>query len=762
MASPFRPGSVLARASDAWNLLRGRDVRSPAPAPFITAFGGASGIQHQFKPMESLEYYGDNPWLYGAVNVIAQEFARVKLYLYSEKKNGEIEKTYDHQALATINRPMPIEKGRSILTHMQLKYLLAQHYLLNGEAFWLLDGRIKDFGGAPTMIHPLMPAFVMERLDSEFNIEAYWYRAAGKQIELDPMDVIHFKLPDPKMWYRGHSPVKSARFALDSHKEADILNTRHFQNSAVPSGVLSTDAKISPEEQKRVADQFNQKYSGSANAGKTVALPSGLKYQRISETNAEMQYHELKMNARDEILANYRVGIEMLGKTEGQTRANADAANYVFQRFTVLPMVEFIVDVLNNDYLPAFPGTEELKFGFEEFVPEDMENKRANATSLFGMGGLTPNEARKEFQKEPIEGMEQADVPYTPFNLVPLTQQQMEIPDIDPSTGLPFSGHLESPEPEQKPKDKEGEEIKPKDGGGDGAKTDEESESKKKVSKAVRAVIDDGSDGSESDLEDDELPPAGKIFDKKKETDIFAAATLPFLIQGFSRGIDIANKETPGADIAPEDIFTKNVRESIATKSLKMSALAMDTMQDDLRKVIDKAIADKVGVQELANRINNLYGSSMGYRSLRIARTELTGSINDGAVQTFREKGFEAKEWSTVLDGHERGNEPHDEFDHHSADGEVVPIDEPFMATGEALMFPGDFGGSPGNIINCRCRAVYADLKDANRSIKKRARVSQAQYLTFHSQIEGRFISTLKYLFTKQRDRILSHFPPLA
>jgi hypothetical protein len=36
-----------------------------------------------------------------------------------------------------------------------------------------------------------------------------------------------------------------------------------------------------------------------------------------------------------------------------------------------------------------------------------------------------------------------------------------------------------------------------------------------------------------------------------------------------------------------------------------------------------------------------------------------------------------------------------------------VPIDEPFIVSGEELMYPGDPSGSAGNVINCRCAIGY-------------------------------------------------------
>jgi hypothetical protein len=63
------------------------------------------------------------------------------------------------------------------------------------------------------------------------------------------------------------------------------------------------------------------------------------------------------------------------------------------------------------------------------------------------------------------------------------------------------------------------------------------------------------------------------------------------------------------------------------------------------------------------------------------------------------------KTWIAVLDDVTRP-------EHADADGQEVPADEPFEVGGEALDYPGDDGGSPENVCNCRCSTIYSDGRD--------------------------------------------------
>ena len=65
-------------------------------------------------------------------------------------------------------------------------------------------------------------------------------------------------------------------------------------------------------------------------------------------------------------------------------------------------------------------------------------------------------------------------------------------------------------------------------------------------------------------------------------------------------------------------------------------------------------------------------------------------------------QGAVRKRWQTILDGRERQS-------HRDANGQTVPLDQPFVVQGENLMYPRDssMGASLNNIIGCRCSTRY-------------------------------------------------------
>ena len=67
------------------------------------------------------------------------------------------------------------------------------------------------------------------------------------------------------------------------------------------------------------------------------------------------------------------------------------------------------------------------------------------------------------------------------------------------------------------------------------------------------------------------------------------------------------------------------------------------------------------------------------------------------------------KVWRSQGDSRVRGADGPSKFDHLAADGQSVDHDGAFDVGGELLLWPGDIsmGASVGNIINCRCSAIY-------------------------------------------------------
>lgn len=142
-------------------------------------------------------------------------------------------------------------------------------------------------------------------------------------------------------------------------------------------------------------------------------------------------------------------------------------------------------------------------------------------------------------------------------------------------------------------------------------------------------------------------------------------------------------------------------------------------MSRDISRTLRQSLLRGETPFQAARKIDGIIGitKKKGYmnRSDVIARTE----INRGFSIARQEKDEQTaevvpglkKRWITAQDERVRpsGTYPHqskERWNHRNANNQVREVNEPFIVSGEDLMFPRDPNGSAGNVINCRCQSV--------------------------------------------------------
>jgi len=97
------------------------------------------------------------------------------------------------------------------------------------------------------------------------------------------------------------------------------------------------------------------------------------------------------------------------------------------------------------------------------------------------------------------------------------------------------------------------------------------------------------------------------------------------------------------------------------------------------------------------DRIQSVATNCSEYRSRMIAQTEMIGAINRGSTEGYKQSGVVwGTQWIGALD--ERIREDHEWL---TVEGISVPLGERFPRA--EVEFPGEAGGPPEQIIQCRC-----------------------------------------------------------
>lgn len=179
--------------------------------------------------------------------------------------------------------------------------------------------------------------------------------------------------------------------------------------------------------------------------------------------------------------------------------------------------------------------------------------------------------------------------------------------------------------------------------------------------------------------------------DKKKRVDlayeIYAMLTRFFTIvkASLATGTDIDRNYLV-------DYFTRYYKDLIVEQGYNKN------LDDDYYDFYIDMIADSIVDTSLKGGANALSDT----RVIEIAQNDANVIENHNKHMQMKLDGFKTKRWVTMADEKVR-------FNHVMADGEEVPIDQPFKVGGSELMYPTDIslGADASEVINCRCGCIY-------------------------------------------------------
>ena len=324
-------------------------------------------------------------------------------------KAEEIEEVTDHVFLTLMREVNPWNNRRDLweTTSMFLD--------LTGETYWWLP---KTNLQVPARIWVIPSQFMTPKPGKTLDdaIQSYEYRRGGAETSIPADEIIFFASSNPNNPFTGFSTVKAIADAIYIQHQMNEFEASLFENKARPGGILVPKSKMSRAERERTTESFRQKFAGARKAGKTLIPPSDMDFIRDAMTPEEISFIEGRRLVRTEIMASLDVPEGMI-ITESSNRAVAEAAEYIFAKYGVLPRCKKIEEKLNEKLVSRYD--EKLFCAFDDPVPENRELKLKEDTEYIKVGAISRDEIRAGIGKEPRGGM--ADELLVDNRLVPIT-----------------------------------------------------------------------------------------------------------------------------------------------------------------------------------------------------------------------------------------------------------------------------------------------------------------------------------------------------
>jgi len=182
-----------------------------------------------------------------------------------------------------------------------------------------------------------------------------------------------------------------------------------------------------------------------------------------------------------------------------------------------------------------------------------------------------------------------------------------------------------------------------------------------------------------------------EMFDPEEWNTHFEVAARPHVRDALiAAGKEAVEEVTTGLSF---NVTNPRVAAFINSKVVKFSKEVNQTTRDYLKREFVAGLAEGEGIPQLRKRVQKVFENATKARAEMIARTEIIGSSNYGAMEGYKQAKVPKKAWLATRDTVTRD-------EHRNIDGEEVGIDEKFS---NGLRYPGDPSGPPESVINCRC-----------------------------------------------------------
>lgn len=667
--------------------------------------------------------------VYSCITTISQTLAAIPLCFYRVKGEDYTKlQPGDHEAVALWDRPNPRMTGYDLVE------ILQQSKDTWGNAY-LYKERGTGGKGPVRELWPVFPEIVNIIMKPDRTVDHYELHLQGTLYKIPPQDMIHFSNHHPNFGAIGLSPLSAARIAYTTRHNAGRWGEEFYTKGAQVSGFWETEDPLPEQEFVRLLEQLKKRGQGGRNMFDPIITPQGLKWTRSGMTMSEMQFVESNTITREDILAVFKVPPAIVGIFDNRgalSDAGVRVQERLFYEHCLMPRARALSDRLQRFYLGEWAADGlEVEFNFEgvHALQSIMLETAKMLQEATGGPVMTRAEGRELLELPPLddEGVEELLVPnlMTPASDVGADAAGTTTPPPKP----PADQKPPEPEPLAHPLFRRRAAATSRDVPASGRQARARRNAnlirvheKRTAAGIVRLLRRQRARVKKAVLAEyghiHRIPHVNRVFARSLNLDDLLrdeGADLD-LMRRLIEAIVAEQGERATQQAAEEvafDLQARNVQEYLATKPKKGLAYINDTTKTHLRAAI-AAEVDKGGsigdmVQAVIKAVDEVYALRIS-QALMIARTETAGAFNFATMEGWDQTGeVEGKVWLTAEDDRVRDS-------HAEADGQEVPLDQPFDVGGSQMDYPGDPSGPPEEVINCRCSMDAVLMKRSARA----------------------------------------------
>lgn len=234
-------------------------------------------------------------------------------------------------------------------------------------------------------------------------------------------DICHIRLHCPRHPLVGVTPIENAVDSIVANSAITSQQARFFNNMARPSGVLSTDLKLTKDQMMQLRAAWEEQ-SKDMNTGGIPILGSGMKWEQMSISSQDAQMIDAFHMTVEDVARAFRVPLPLINDNRHSTYNNVEQLISMW----LSGGLGFLIDHIENslDRFFNLPANAVLEFDTDRLLRTDFAGRVDGFTKAIQHALMSPNEARAKFSGLPP--VKDGDKPIVQQQMVPLgwTQNQ--------------------------------------------------------------------------------------------------------------------------------------------------------------------------------------------------------------------------------------------------------------------------------------------------------------------------------------------------
>lgn len=706
--------------------------------------------------------YMQSAWVYIAISVLAESMAQIPFRISrvgadKEKRIRAWRGSPDGRQRSFCRRELDgnivesgdvvdlFERPHPTMDKMLFWEMATTYDCLRGEFFILpldqADGVVDLAERSPKVQRMItLPPELFWHMVVGYALEAWRYTGSPLLTPIPseillPSEVIHSRSPNPYLYWRGMSPLLVAMLPASADYAAEMFQKGLLMNNADTGIIATTDQNLTPEQREQFMAALRERKRKAGTPDRPLFLSSGVKIEKPTISNVDMQFLETRKLLRQEIGAIFKVPESLMGFSEAKSSALSGGGNALneekltFIEQTLQPRchrLEAAVAPIIKTFGDGLVGWFDI-----ESLPIMQMARRARvdtAVKVFSMG--VPFNMANQVYDLGFPDLPWGDKGFLPFSLQPADAVEEPMPD----DGDPAAGNQDDnkePDGDEQTAFERARKLL--------GQTASEPEVRKpntkllwerhvrqrrkhvklfegKVKKVLYRFREKTLAAlSAAHLESWQTATALPGQQSKALVDIlfsaaeFGSALRTELVEPIRATLGEAVDELiseVGAD--PWEMPPKQATEYIHGRTQPIQGVG-ETVRSQLNTALEEGIEEGESTAKLSSRIKSVFNNLAASEAERVARTEVNMAFNFARQDAMVGAGIEYKAW---LSSHGPNVRPAHEDAEEAYIDDPIPVDQAFVVDGEELMFPGDDSGSAENVINCQCVSIAAQKEE--------------------------------------------------